>query len=288
MQNHKKNKAGRAALKIFYKMLAITAGAALAAIGLETFLIPNNIIDGGIVGISIMASYLTGLPIAAFIAALNLPFLYWGYRQIGKTFALATLYGVLCLSAGVSILHPVPGVTDDYILAALFGGVILGVGVGLIIRSGGSLDGTEIIAIIFDRRTSFTVGEIVMFFNLFILSAAGIVFGLDNAMYSLLAYFVAFKTIDITIDGLNETKSVLILSDFYEDISEAIRDRLGREYAIFESIDDGNRTFAVFAVVTRLEIAKLKDIVTGFDRNALITISSVEIEGKRFRKKAIH
>ena len=288
MQNHKKNKAVSAALKIFYKMLAITAGAALAAIGLETFLIPNNIIDGGIVGISIMASYLTGLPIAVFIAALNLPFLYWGYRQIGKTFALSTLYGVLCLSAGVSILHPVPGVTDDYILAALFGGVILGAGVGLIIRSGGSLDGTEIIAIIFDRRISFTVGENVMFFNLFILSAAGFVFGLDNAMYSLLAYFVAFKTIDITIDGLNETKSVLILSDFYEDISEALRDRLGREYTIFESIDDGNRTFAVFAVVTRLEIAKLKDIVAGFDRNALIAISSVEIEGKRFRKKAIH
>jgi uncharacterized membrane-anchored protein YitT (DUF2179 family) len=127
-----------------------------------------------------------------------------------------------------------------------------------------------------------------MFFNLFILSAAGIVFGWENAMYSLIAYFVAFKTIDITIDGLNETKSVLILSDFYEDISEAIRDRLGREYAIFESIDNGDRTFAVFAVVTRLEIAKLKDIVAGFDRNALITISNVEIEGKRFRKKAIH
>jgi len=287
-KNHRRNKSGKAAVRILYKMLAITAGAALAAVGLETFLIPNNIIDGGIVGISIMASYLTGLPIAAFLAALNLPFLYWGYRQIGKTFALSTLYGVLCLSAGVSILHPVPRVTDDYILAALFGGVILGAGVGLIIRSGGSLDGTEIIAILFDRRSSFTVGEIVMFFNLFILSAAGVVFGLDNAMYSLVAYFVAYKTIDVTIDGLNETKSVLILSDYYEDISEAIRDRLGREYAIFESIDDKNRTFAVFAVVTRLEVAKLKDIVAGFDRNALIAISRVEIEGKRFRKKAIH
>jgi len=287
-KKHRRNKSGKAAVRILYKMLAITAGAALAAVGLETFLIPNNIIDGGIVGISIMASYLTGLPIAAFLAALNLPFLYWGYRQIGKTFALSTLYGVLCLSAGVSILHPVPRVTDDYILAALFGGVILGAGVGLIIRSGGSLDGTEIIAILFDRRSSFTVGEIVMFFNLFILSAAGVVFGLDNAMYSLVAYFVAYKTIDVTIDGLNETKSVLILSDYYEDISEAIRDRLGREYAIFESIDDKNRTFAVFAVVTRLEVAKLKDIVAGFDRNALIAISRVEIEGKRFRKKAIH
>ena len=242
-------------LRVLYKMIAIAFGAALASVGLETFLIPNNIIDGGIVGISIMASYLSGIPMAAFLVALNLPFLYLGYRQIGKTFALSTLFGVFCLSIGVSILHPVPGVTDDYILAALFGGVILGAGVGIIIRSGGSLDGTEIIAIIFDRRTSFTVGEIVMFFNLFILSSAGIVFGWDYAMYSLIAYFVAFKTIDVTIDGLNETKSVLILSDYYEDISEAIRNRLGREYTIFESIDDGNRTFAVFAVVTRLEVA---------------------------------
>ncbi len=275
-------------IRILYRMLAITFGAALASVGLEIFLIPNNIIDGGIVGISIMASYLSGIPIAAFLIALNLPFLYWGYRQIGKTFALFTLYAVFCLSAGVSILQPVPGVTDEYILAALFGGVILGAGVGLIIRSGGSLDGTEIIAIIFDRRTSFTVGEIVMFFNLFILSSAGIIFGWDNAMYSLLAYFVAYKTIDVTIDGLNETKCVLILSDYYEDISEAIRDRLGREFTIFESIDDKNRTFVIFAVVTRLEIAKLKEIVNGFDRNALIAISSVEIEGKRFRKKAIH
>lgn len=275
-------------LRILYKMVAIAFGAALASVGLEIFLIPNNIIDGGIVGISIMASYLSGIPIAAFLIALNLPFLYWGYRQIGKTFALSTLYGVLCLSVGVSVLHPVPGVTDDYILAALFGGVILGAGVGLIIRSGGSLDGTEIIAIIFDRRTSFTVGEIIMFFNLFILSSAGLIFGWDNAMYSLLAYFIAFKTIDITIDGLNETKGVLILSDYYKDISEAIRDRLGREYTIFESIDDGNRSFMIFAVVTRLEIAKLKEIVTGFDMNALIAITSLEVEGKRFRKKPIH
>ncbi|MEL7656988.1 MAG: YitT family protein, partial [Bacillota bacterium] len=151
--------------KFLLKILAITLGALLASVGLEIFLIPNNIIDGGIVGISIMASYLSGIPIAAFLILLNLPFLYWGYRQIGKTFALSTLYAVSCLSFGVTILHPVPGVTDDFVLAALFGGVILGSGVGLIIRNGGSLDGTEVIAIILDRRSSFTVGEIVMFFN---------------------------------------------------------------------------------------------------------------------------
>lgn len=287
-KDHRKNNNRNKTVRLIGKLLAVTFGAALASAGLEIFLIPNNIIDGGIVGISIMASYLSGLPLAVFFISLNLPFLYWGYRQIGKTFALFTLYAVFCLSAGVSILDPLPKATDDFILAALFGGVFLGAGVGLIIRSGGSLDGTEIIAIIFDRRTSFTVGEIVMFFNLFILTSAGIVFGWENAMYSMLTYFVAYKTIDVTIDGINETKGVLILSDYYEDISEAIRDRLGREYTIFESIDNKNRTFAIFAVVTRLEIAKLKDIVGGFDRNALIAITSIEIEGKRFRKKAIH
>ncbi len=275
-------------VKIGKKILAITLGAALASIGLEIFLIPNNIIDGGIVGISIMASYLSGIPLAAFLIALNLPFLYWGYRQIGKTFAFSTLYGVLCLSVGVTILHPIHEVTDDYILAALFGGVILGTGVGLIIRNGGSLDGTEIIAIIFDHRTSFTVGEIVMFFNLFILSSAGIIFGWDNAMYSLLAYFIAYRMIDVTIDGLNETKGVLIVSERYIDISDAIKARLGRDYTIMKSNDDKVYTYTIFVVVTRLEIAKLKLIVNGFDKNAMVIISSIEIDGRRFRKKAIH
>lgn len=285
--NYKDRKKSKV-IKILMKMLAISLGAALASVGLEIFLIPNNIIDGGIVGISIMASYITGFPLSVFLILLNIPFLYWGYRQIGKTFALSTLYGVFCLSLGVSLLHPISGMTHDYMLAALFGGVILGIGVGLIIRNGGSLDGTEIIAIIFDRKTSFTVGEIVMFFNLFILSSAGIVFGWDNAMYSLIAYFVAFKTIDVTIDGLNETKGVLIISEKYIDISDAIRDRLGREYTIFKSNDDKNYIYTVFVVVTRLEIAKLKLIINGFDRNALVAITGVEIEGKRFRKKAIH
>ena len=287
--NHKdieKNKVTRTLLKI----LLITFGAALASIGLEIFLIPNNIIDGGVVGISIMASYVSGVPIAAFLIILNLPFLYLGYRHIGKTFALSTLYAVLCLSIGVSILHPIPGLTHDFILAALFGGVILGAGVGMIIRNGGSLDGTEIIAIILDRRTSFSVGEIIMFFNLFILSSAGIVFGWDNAMYSLLAYFVAYKTIDVTIDGLNETKGVFIISDCHQDISDAINDRLGRELTIFEGKNPGDakKNYIIYVVITRLEVAKLKSIVNGFDDNALITIIDVEVEGRRFRKKAIH
>jgi len=268
----------------------IMFGAFLASIGLEIFLIPNNIIDGGIVGISIMLSYISSVPMAVFLIALNIPFLFVGYFQIGKTFALSTLFAVLCLSVGVTILHPIPVLTHDLILAALFGGVILGAGVGLIIRSGGSLDGTEIMAIIFDKQIAFSVGEIIMFFNLFILSSAGLLFGWDRAMYSLLAYFIAYKTIDVTIEGFNETKGVFIVTDRHMDIAESIRDRLGRGFMILESKNsESNKSNPIiYVIVTRLEIAKLKSIVIGFDKNALMTITNVEVEGRRFRKRAIH
>jgi uncharacterized membrane-anchored protein YitT (DUF2179 family) len=216
------------AFATIYKLSFMVLGAALASIGLEIFLIPNNIIDGGMTGISIMASHLTGLPLGVFILLLNLPFFVFGYKQIGKTFAFSTLFSVICLSIGVTFLHPIPGITRDILLATVFGGIILGVGVGLIIRNGGSLDGTEIIAIILDKRTSFSIGEIVMFFNLFILGGSGFIFGWDRAMYSLIAYFIAFKVIDVTVEGLDESKGVIIVSEKSKDISEAIMARLGR------------------------------------------------------------
>jgi uncharacterized membrane-anchored protein YitT (DUF2179 family) len=265
-------------------------GSALASIGLEIFLIPNNIIDGGIVGISIMASYLTKLPLGLFTFVLNIPFFIVGYKQIGLTFTISTLFSVICLSIGVTILHPVAGLTNDVLLASVFGGIILGSGVGLIIRNGGSLDGTEIIAIILDKRISFSIGEIVMFFNLFILSSAGFIFGWDRAMYSLIAYFIAFKVIDITVEGIDESKAVTIISEKHVEISEAIMARLGRGITLLDGKGGymGIPTNVIYVVVSRLEIAKVKSIVHGFDEEALITIGSVEVSGKRYKKKAIH
>ncbi len=282
----KKKKVINSSMNIFMMML----GTAFVSAGLEVFLIPNRMIDGGIVGISIMAAYLTKLPLAAFLVALNIPFIIVGYFQIGKTFAMKTLFALVCLSAGVTVMHSIPPITDDLILAAAFGGVILGSGVGLIIRNGGSLDGTEILAILFDRRTGFSVGEIIMFFNLFILGSAGLLYGWDRAMYSLLAYFIAYKTIDVMIEGFNETKGIFIVSDQYVDIADAIRDRLGRDFMVFESKNCRYTASSptIYVVVTRLEISKLKSIVNGFDDNALMTISSVEVEGRKFRKRAIH
>lgn len=279
-----------AIFSILSRVSFMVLGSILAAMGLEIFLIPNNIIDGGITGISIMASYLTSIQLGIFIFILNLPFIIIGYKQIGKTFALSTIFSVICFSIFVTLFHPIPGVTQDTLLATIFGGIILGVGIGLIIRNGGSLDGTEIIAILLEKRSAFSIGEIVMFINIFILGISGFVFSWDRAMYSLIAYFIAFKAIDITVEGLEESKAVIIVSDKNKDISSAIMDRLGRGITLLDGKGaySGDETEVIYVVLSRLEIAKLKNIVNGFDEDALITITSVEGAGKKYAKKAIH
>lgn len=277
-------------LSIINRSFFLILGSILVSIGLEIFLIPNNIIDGGMTGISIMASHLTKVQLGIFTFIFNLPFFVVGYKQIGKTFALSTIFSVICLSIGVTLLHPVPVATQDILLATIFGGIILGIGVGLIIRNGGSLDGTEIIAIILDKRSAFSIGEIVMFFNFFILGISGFIFGWDRAMYSLITYFIAFKTIDITVEGIDESKAVIIISEKNKEISNAIIARLGRGITFLDGKGaySGNKTNVIYVVLSRLEIAKLKNIVHGFDEDALITISSVEGTGKHYKKKAIH
>lgn len=277
--------------KIFQRILLITLGAALMAVGLEIFLVPNNVIDGGITGISIMLSYVTGWKLGMFLFILNIPFFFIGYKQIGKTFALSTLYGIIILSIGTTLLHPVPAFTQDILLASVFGGIVLGIGVGLVIRYGGSLDGTEILAILFNNKLPFSVGEIIMFFNLFILGCAGFVFTWDRAMYSLIAYFVAYKTIDITITGLDESKSVWIISDNSKQIGDAIMNRLGRgvTYINGEGAYSGDDKKVIFCVINRLEEAKLKEIVTENDDSAFLAVADIaEVRGGRFKKKDIH
>ncbi|WP_425805453.1 YitT family protein [Desulfitobacterium sp. Sab5] len=273
------------------KYLFLTVGAVLASIGLEIFLVPNNIIDGGINGISIISSFLSHFSLGLFIFIFNLPFLVFGYSQIGKTFVVSTLYAIIVLSLGVSFLHPVPGLTQDPLLAAVFGGIILGIGVGMVIRYGGSLDGTEIVAIVLSKKTAFSVGEIVMFFNFFILSSAGIIFGWDRAMYSLIAYFIAFKIIDLTIEGLDESKAVIIVSDRTEEIAEVLMARLGRGVTYLKGKGgySGESKGVLYSVVTRLELSKLKSIIDEIDEEAFVTVQDVhEVMGGRFKKHAIH
>ncbi|KWX80377.1 hypothetical protein AMQ84_03800 [Paenibacillus riograndensis] len=277
--------------RLIQRIVMMVLGAAMMSVALEIFLVPNQLIDGGITGISIMISHIFHIPLGIILTLLNLPFLIIGYKQIGKTFALSTLFAVVLMSIGTQLLHPVAPLTGEPLLAAVFGGVILGVGVGLVVRYGGSLDGTEIVAILVSKKLPFSVGEVVMFFNLFILSGAGFVFGWNNAMFSLIAYYIAFKVIDVTLEGLDQSKSVWIISDKFRDIGEALTERLGRgvTYLDGEGGFSGDNKKVIFVVITRLEEAKLKSIVEDWDSDAFIAIGNIhDVKGGRFKKKAIH
>ncbi len=273
---------------IIKKVLFLSVGVALVAFGLEQFLVPNNIIDGGIVGISIITSYLTKLPLGIFIFCFNLPFLYFGYKHLGRNFLFSSLFSIALLSIAVSIFHHFPSVTQDLLLSSIFGGIIIGIGLGIIFRNNGSLDGTEIVAITFSRKISFSVGEIIMFFNVFILASAGVVFGWDRAMYSLISYFIIFKTIDVVLDGLDESKSVIIVSDYYEEIALAIMQHLERGVTYIDG--QGGYTKEpkkiIFCVITRLELAELKHLIGEIDPSAFIAIENVhEVTGGFIKKK---
>ena len=273
---------------LLQKYFLILLGAFIASIGLEIFLIPNNIIDGGVVGLSIMAQAITGKPLGLFLVIMNAPFVYLGYRQIGKHFAIATLIAIVLLSLWSAYFAPFPPLTVDPFLSAIFGGIIDGFGVGLIIRAGGSLDGTEIVAIILDKRSVFSVGEVVMFINLFILSSAGFLFGWDKAMYSLVAYFVIAKMIDVVVKGLDESYAVTIVTNEPDAINKELSERMGRGVTVFygEGGYTGEKKKVLYSVVTRLEVDRLKEIVLDIDESAFVTINAVhDIVGGRFKKK---
>ncbi len=276
-------------LDLIKRGIFLTLGVALVAFGLEQFLVPNNIIDGGIVGVSIITSYLTKLPLGVFIFFFNLPFLYFGYKHLGANFLFSSLFSIALLAIAVSIFHHFPSVTHDLLLSSIFGGIIIGIGLGVIFRNNGSLDGTEIVAIAFSKKISFSVGEVVMFFNIFILGSAGVVFGWDRAMYSLIAYFIIFKTIDVVLDGLDESKSVIIVSDFYEEIALAIMNHLERGVTYIDG--EGGYTREpkkiIFCVITRLEMAELKHMVSEIDPMAFMAIENVhEVAGGKVKSKS--
>ncbi|WP_144461349.1 YitT family protein [Siminovitchia fortis] len=276
---------------IFWRVIFVTIGAVLMAVALELFLIPNNILDGGITGISIIISYLTDWRVGFILFVLNLPFVYLGYKQIGKTFAIATLYGIFILSLTSVLLHNAYVVTDDLLLDTVFGGIILGTGVGIVIRAGGSLDGTEVLSILMSQKLPFSVGEVVMFFNFFIFATAGFIFSWDRAMYSIITYYIASKVIDLVVEGFNESKSAWIISEKAEEIGISIMARLGRgvTYLKGEGAFTGNDKAVIFCVITRLEESKLKSIVDEYDPAAFLAIGNIsEVRGGRTRKKRIH
>ena len=272
---------------ILTKVIFLTLGPFIAAFALEIFLVPNEIIDGGIVGISIIVSALTGLNLGTLIFFLNIPFFLLAFNKIGKKFVIQTFYAVGMLALGINVfqLLNLP-TTHDLLLSTVFGGIALGTGVGLVLKNEGSLDGTEILSLVLSKKFGFSVGEIIMTFNVFIYGAAGLVFGWNRAMYAVLTYFIAFKVIDIVLEGLNSSKSIRIISDKAYDIGQELLEQLGIGVTYLKGIGaySGNEKTIIYCVVSRLEMAKMKEIIKDIDPRAFISVVDVhEAYGGRIK-----
>lgn len=253
----------------------ILLGSAITALGLQFFLLPNHLLDGGVTGLSIIAAHLSGWPLGIFLLLLNIPFVYLGYRRLGGTFAAYSTIGIVTLAILTSV-HFNHGFTDTPILAAVFGGMFVGVGVGIVIRYGGIIDGADTVAVLIDRVTVFSVGEAIMTINGLIIALSGFVFGWEAAMYSLVAYFVAHKAIDVTVEGLNEDRSVWIVSMNVRDIGKAINSVIEEPvtYVKESNPKDPEPHGVLLAVITRFEEQKIKAAVYAVDPRAFIVISS--------------
>ena len=267
-----KNKTGR--YVITFIMLLI--GSFVAAAALECFLIPNTILDGGITGISIIIHKLFGLPLWLLIILINIPVVYVGYRNLGKSFLIRTLFSMGCFALFLSYFELVEAFTEEILLATVFGGALYGLGVGIIIHFGGCIDGTESVAIVISKKTSFSVGQVVLFFNIIIFGVAGFLFGLDRALYSLLTYVITFKVIDFVSEGLEQAKAALIVTDKGTDLSREIYKRLGRTTTTIKGkgLISGEKE-VLYCVLTRLEVYELNRIVEDMDESAFVTVLDV-------------
>lgn len=257
----------------------LSLGAFLAAVAIRIFLVPNQLIDGGVVGIALIIARLYGDNYLSYVlVALNLPFIYWAYTYIRRSFVLHMLIAVLLFAGFLMILRNAPAFIGDPLEIIVFGGAILGIGVGLIIRHGGCLDGTEILAILINRRKGFTIGQVVLFINVFIFAAYGWIFqDWHIALRSLMTYIVAFKMIDLVIVGLDELKSALIISSKPKELGQAIITELGLGLTIMHGKGgfSGDTREILFVIVERLDLSELKEIVLKVDPTAFMAIEDL-------------
>ena len=269
------------------RALFIVLGAFITAAALETFLLPNNIIDGGVIGISMMVHYVMEWNLGLLIFCINIPFILIAWRKLGRKFVIQTFFATGMLAIATNVFHGFK-VTEDLLLSTVFGGIILGFGVGLILRNNASLDGTEMLSITISKKIKvLSVGELLMFINLFIYTAAGFLFGWERALYSILTYYIASKVIDTVIEGLDKSKSVRIVSEFYKEIGNEIMKELDTSVTYMKTVGGYSRQEKIltYCVVNKFEIAKLKDVVHSIDPRAFIVTEDVhEVEGVRVKK----
>jgi uncharacterized membrane-anchored protein YitT (DUF2179 family) len=272
----------------------ILLGVICASIGLKGFLLPNAFIDGGATGISLILTEITGFSLSIFLIVVNLPFIILGYSAIGRQFAFRSLIAIAALAISVHFLE-FPTITDDKLLIAVFGGFFLGAGIGLAIRGGSVIDGTEVLAIYISRKTALTIGDVILLFNVVIFAVVAIIFNMETALYAMLTYLAASKTVDFIVSGIEEYVGVTIISDFSEDIRIAIIENMGRGCTIY----NGKRGFGkrgdrlkdtdiIYTLITRLELAKLQTEIDKIDKNAFLVMHSIkDAKGGMIKKRPL-
>ncbi|MEO0065774.1 MAG: hypothetical protein RI983_1100 [Bacteroidota bacterium] len=273
--------------------LLICLGVLSAALGLKGFLLTNHFIDGGATGISLLISALSGVPVGLLILLVNIPFLLFGYRILGTQFAVKSAIAILLLSLTVHFVE-FPDITKDNLLVSVFGGFFLGAGIGLSIRGGGVLDGTEVLAIAISRKLGMTIGDVIIVINVLIFSTAAYFLSVEIAMYSLLTYLSASKTLDFIIEGLEEYTGVTIISVHNDEVRAMIINVLGRGVTVYK----GKRGYGksgdvkdmdiVYTVITRLEINKLNTELEKIDPNAFVVMSSIkDTKGGMIKRRGV-
>ncbi len=277
-------------------VVLILLGIFSAAFGLKGFLLSSGFIDGGVTGVSILLSEILEFPLAILILVINLPFIAIGYKQIGKVFAAKSTLAIAGLSLCLFFLE-FPNVTPDKLLNALFGGLFIGAGIGLAIRGGAVLDGTEIAALLVSRKShQLRVGDVILLVNVFIFLSAAFFLGVESAMYSILTYAAASKTIEFLLHGVEEYTAITIVSPKSEEIKEAIMSRLNRGVTVFRGhggmgstgVIDNDRDI-LYCVTTRLEIGSVKSVVINIDDQAFITTHTLsDVQGGLLKRQALH
>ncbi len=271
-----------------YIMLGIVA----AGFGLNGFLLPNKFIDGGVTGVSLLLTELTQLPLSVLIVLINIPFIFLSYFTLGKSFAVKTLLAIIGLGLCVAFVH-FPIITNDKLLVAAFGGIFLGAGIGLTIRGGGVIDGTEVLAIYVSKKMGVTIGDIIIMINVAIFGSAAFLLSIETALYAMITYFVASKTLDFIVEGIDEYIGVTIVSSHCKEMRDMIVQTMGRGVTIYKGAKGVGKTGErddvdiIYTVITRLEINKLNTEIEKISPTAFVVMTSVkDTRGGMIKKKA--
>ena len=279
--------------RLLKDVILIAAGIASAAFGLESFLLPNNFIDGGATGISLLIAEVKSIPLSVLLLLINIPFVFLGYKVIGNAFAIKTAIAITGLAICIATIH-FPEVTHDKLLVSVFGGFFLGAGIGLSIRGGAVIDGTEVLAIFLSRKIGTTIGDIIIIINILIFSAAAYLLSIETALYSMITYLVASRALDFVSEGIDEYTGVTIVSSHSEEIRGMIIEKIGRGLTVYKgrrgygSHGETREIDIIYTVITRLELNKLNTEIQKIDPNAFVVMNSVkDTKGGMIKKRSL-